>query len=73
MDLDNVITIVMSLSITGFKLLSRHVIILQVNVTLTFNIPTLKSIRVIYESWPTKTPIFMVPLGLIGFKLLSGN
>jgi len=42
----------------------------QVNVTFTVNLPTLKSIGVIYGSWPTKTTI-MVSLSLISFKLSS--
>jgi len=45
---------------------------LQVTVTLTFDLLTPESIRIINGSWPTKT-LIMVALSLMGFKLLSGQ
>jgi len=44
---------------------------LQVTVTLTYDLLTLKSKEIIYRQWPFKTPI-MVSLSLKGFNLLSG-
>jgi len=41
-------------------------------VTFTFNQLTQKLIEIIYGSWPSKIPM-MVPLSLIGYKLLSGQ
>ena len=45
---------------------------LQVTVSLTFDLVTQTSIGIIYGSWQNKTPT-MVFLSLIGFKLLSGH
>ena len=45
---------------------------LQVTVTLTFNLLNPKSLGIIYEAWLTKTPI-IVSLSLKDFKLLSGQ
>jgi len=60
-----------SLNLIGFKLLSKQDLMLQVTVTLTFDILTPKSIGIIYVSWPTKTPI-MMSLSLI-FKVAIFN
>ena len=43
---------------------------LQITVTLIFDLLILKSIKIIDGSWPTKT-LIMVSQSLIGFKLLS--
>ena len=43
---------------------------LQVTVTLTFDLLTPNSVGIIFGQWPSKTPI-MVSLSLKRFKLLS--
>jgi len=44
----------------------------MLQITVTFDLLTQKSIGIIYGSRPTKTPI-IVFLSLISFKLLSGQ
>jgi len=44
----------------------------MLQLTLTYDLLTPKSIGIICQPWPTKTPN-LVSLNLIGFKLLSGQ